>query len=206
MEYFWQGLLMGLAYVAPIGIQNMFVINTALNSKKRRAIMVALIVAFFDISLALACFFGVGMILNSYQVLKIAILLLGGTVVVVIGVKLILAKQAEVAYEKNVLPWRKIIATACVVTWCNPQAIIDGSLMLGAFYTTLQNKEALYFIAGVASASFLWFNGLALVFSSFAGKISAKFLRCINVICGTVIIFYGLKLFWELYELIISFC
>ena len=204
MGYFWQGLLMGLAYVAPIGMQNMFVINTALNSKSRRAIMVALIVAFFDISLALACFFGIGMIMNSYQVLKIAILLLGGTVVVVIGVKLIVAKQAEVAYEKNILLWRKIIATACIVTWCNPQAIIDGSLMLGAFYTTLQNKEAMHFIAGVASASLLWFNTLALVLSSFAGKISVKVLRWINIICGTVIVFYGLKLFWELYELLNS--
>ena len=29
MSYFLQGLTMGLAYVAPIGLQNMFVINTA---------------------------------------------------------------------------------------------------------------------------------------------------------------------------------
>ena len=50
MEYFWQGLLMGLAYVAPIGMQNMFVINTALNSRRQRAVTVALIVAFFDIT------------------------------------------------------------------------------------------------------------------------------------------------------------
>ena len=162
--------------------------------------MVALIVAFFDISLALACFFGIGMIMNSHQVLKIAILLLGGTVVVVIGVKLIVAKQAEVAYEKNILPWRKIIATACIVTWCNPQAILDGSLLLGAFYTTLPAEKAAYFILGVTGASFCWFNSLALVLSTFAAKITAKTLRLLNIICGTVIVFYGLKLFWELYK------
>lgn len=53
--HFLQGLTMGLAYVAPIGLQNLFVINTALTQSRRRAAATALIVIFFDISLALAC-------------------------------------------------------------------------------------------------------------------------------------------------------
>lgn len=202
MEYFWQGLLMGLAYVAPIGMQNMFVINTALNSRRQRAVTVALIVAFFDITLALACFFGIGMVLSSYQALKIAVLIIGGTVVVLIGIKLILSKPEELVYEKNILPWRQIIIAACVVTWCNPQAILDGSLLLGAFYTTLPAEKAAYFILGVTGASFCWFNTLALVLSTFAAKITARTLRLLNIICGTVIMFYGLKLFWELYKIL----
>ena len=35
--HFLQGLTMGLAYVAPIGLQNLFVINTALTQSRRRA-------------------------------------------------------------------------------------------------------------------------------------------------------------------------
>ena len=38
MLYFLQGLTMGLAYVAPIGVQNLFVINAALNQPRRRAL------------------------------------------------------------------------------------------------------------------------------------------------------------------------
>lgn len=34
MAYFLQGLTLGLAYVAPIGLQNLFVINTALTQKR----------------------------------------------------------------------------------------------------------------------------------------------------------------------------
>ena len=56
---FLQGFLMGLAYVAPIGLQNLFVINTALTQTRRRAYATAFIVMFFDITLALACFFGI---------------------------------------------------------------------------------------------------------------------------------------------------
>ena len=57
MEYFLQGLTMGLAYVAPIGLQNLFVINSALTHTRRRALLTALIVIFFDVTLAFACFF-----------------------------------------------------------------------------------------------------------------------------------------------------
>ncbi len=44
MSCFFQGLTMGLAYVAPIGLQNLFVINSALTQSRHRAFLTALIV------------------------------------------------------------------------------------------------------------------------------------------------------------------
>lgn len=38
MMYFIQGLTIGFAYVAPIGLQNLFVINTALTQKRAESI------------------------------------------------------------------------------------------------------------------------------------------------------------------------
>ena len=55
MPTYLQGLTIGLAYVAPIGMQNLFVINSALTQPRRRALLTALIVIAFDISLARAC-------------------------------------------------------------------------------------------------------------------------------------------------------
>ena len=46
MPYFVQGLTMGLAYVAPIGVQNLFVIPSALAHPRRRALATAGIVIF----------------------------------------------------------------------------------------------------------------------------------------------------------------
>ena len=60
MGFFFQGLTLGLAYVAPIGMQNLFVIDSALTKPRRRALLTALIVLFFDASLSLSCFFGIG--------------------------------------------------------------------------------------------------------------------------------------------------
>ena len=60
MNIYLQGLTMGLAYVAPIGLQNLFVINSALTQKRSRVYLTALIVIFWDISLGVACFLGAG--------------------------------------------------------------------------------------------------------------------------------------------------
>lgn len=57
MKYFLQGLTMGLAYVAPIGLQNLFVINSALTHTRKRALLTALIVIFFDVTLASCLWF-----------------------------------------------------------------------------------------------------------------------------------------------------
>lgn len=47
MDFYLQGLALGLAYVAPIGMQNLFVINSALTQPRWRALLTALIVIFF---------------------------------------------------------------------------------------------------------------------------------------------------------------
>lgn len=201
VEYFLQGLTMGLAYVAPIGLQNLFVINSALTYTRQRALLTALIVIFFDVALSLACFFGIGTIMQSYDWLKPVILLFGSLIVIYIGVALLRAK-AE-AFDEAAVPDSVVqtITTVCVVTWFNPQAIIDGTMMLGAFRVTLPEAQSLTFIARVVMASCLLFTGLTLLISVFRDRLEAVFLRRVNIVCGGVIVFYGVKLllgFWEL--------
>ena len=48
MDIYFQGLTLGLAYVAPIGMQNLFVINSALTQSRLRALITAFIVIFFE--------------------------------------------------------------------------------------------------------------------------------------------------------------
>ena len=46
LSAFIQGLTLGLAYLAPIGMQNLFVINSALSHRLGRAMATALVVVF----------------------------------------------------------------------------------------------------------------------------------------------------------------
>ena len=193
-KIFLQGFIMGLAYVAPIGLQNLFVINTALTQKRWRSYLTAFIVIFFDITLALACFYGIGAVMEKSRLLEMLILLVGSIVVIYIGTSLVRSKSnLETQTDVNI-PMTKVVIAACVVTWFNPQAIIDGSMMLGAFKAAIPPAQANNFIVGVASASFTWFFGIATLISLFSAKITDKALRYINLTCGFVIIFYGMKL------------
>lgn len=213
MGFYLQGLTMGLAYVAPIGMQNLFVINSALTKTRRKAVFTAIIVTIFDVALSLSCFFGVGALMQRYEWLQLAVLAVGGAVL----------------WDVESLPWRnnpgkinpnpmrittasttdaeitdkradglaKTVTTACVVTWFNPQAIIDGTLMLGAFSATLSASQASPFIIGVESASALWFLGLTLVISAFSRRFSPKIINTLNKVCGSIIVLYGIKLLVE---------
>lgn len=203
MKYLLQGLTMGLAYVAPIGLQNLFVINTALTQKRSRAFMTAFIVIFFDVTLALACFFGIGSIMEKSKLLERGILLVGSFIVIYIGIGLVKAKGSLKNSTEVNIPLIKVVTTACVVTWFNPQAIIDGSMMLGAFRASLPPGEGMKFISGVAFASCMWFIGMTIFITCFSSKITEKVLRIINIVCGAVIIFYGIKLFYSFIQMVI---
>lgn len=204
METYLQGFMMGLAYVAPIGVQNLFVINSALTQKKSKAFLIALIVIFFDVSLAFACFYGIGLLIDKLEWLKLAILLVGSLILIYIGQGLIRSKATLKESDNTDISLMTAITSACVVTWFNPQAIIDGTMMLGAFRASLPYEAGIYFILGVMSASFTWFMGITTIVSLFKKAFNDKILRIINIVCGAIIIFYGSKLLINFYNMIIN--
>lgn len=144
MDIYLQGLALGLAYVAPIGMQNLFVINSALTQTRLRALVTALIVIFFDVTLALACFFGIGLVMQKYPPVQLGILLLGGLVVVYIDVSLLKSSVRQIGGAQQMLLGKTVWA-ACVVTWFNAQAVIDGTMLLGAFKASMTEAQSLHF-------------------------------------------------------------
>lgn len=193
-KFFIEGLVLGLAYTAPIGMQNMYVINSALRFKKIKAFETALITIFFDISLSLSCFWGIGSLIKKFYIIKLVLLLAGSIVVIFIGVKLI---KSDSKIENNAEineSFSKTVLSCFIVTWLNPQAIIDGSLLIGNFRSSLNDAACSFFIMGVCTASFIWFNSLTAVTSIFKQKFNSKIIKTVNIICGIIIIYYGIKL------------
>lgn len=197
MNILLQGWLLGLAYVAPIGMQNMYVINTSLEKSRIRALQVALIVIVFDVSLALACFFGVGLVLEKFIILESLILGVGSLVVIYIGYSLITHKSNSTVKTDVNQSIPKIIFVCFALTWLNPQALIDGTLLLGSFRATLSAYDAVFFIIGVGLASAMWFLGISMLVSTYKDIFNARLLKIINIICGVILIGFGFKLIIE---------
>lgn len=93
------------------------------------------------------------------------------------------------------------VSKACIVTWMNPQAILDGTMLLGAFRITLPATEAMTFLTGVLMASGLWFLSLTGCVAAFRHAITPGILRAINILCGTVLMLYGLHLGYTFVQL-----
>ena len=202
IQYWLQGLLLGLAYLAPIGMQNLYVINTALRMGTLRTYQVAGITTAFDITLALGCFFGIGLLLEKVPALVNVMLLVGCLALVYFGISMIRSKPST-EKELNVTePLLKVTLACFAVTWLNPQAVLDGTLLLGSMRASLPAGAATAFIFGVVTASCLWFGGLATATRVFKNALNGPVLRGINVLCAIVILIYGLKLGYELLTVI----
>lgn len=200
MSYLLQGLMLGFGYVAPLGMQNLYVINASMKEKRSKAYQVAFTTIFFDISLALACFFGIGLLLNKLPILKGAILLVGSIVVIYIGISII-RSSPEISTDVNVeKSYFKIVRDTFAVTWLNPQAIIDGSLLLGGYHAYIPDGMSKYFILGFCTASFVWFLSLSTIVSLFNKRINKDVIKWINIICGVIILFFGLKLGYSFFK------
>ena len=200
MRIYLQGLTMGLAYVAPIGLQNLFVINSALAQRRSRVYLTALIVILWDVSLGVSCFLGAGALMQALPWLQKVILGIGSLIVIWIGIGLLRSTASlEGGRDVNVPIW-KLISSAFVVTWINPQALIDGTMLFGSFRAGNPGAVASQLMLGSASASCLWFLGITILISFFSAKFNDKILRVINIVCGLIIIFYGAKLLLQFFQ------
>ena len=122
-----EGLFLGFAYVMPIGAQNLFVIQSALNNNTKDSFKISSYVVIMDISLALACFFGIGFLVKSFPLLAILLQFLGGLYLIKLAYTLFKAKSQIRDSDLNGSGLSSL-KNAFVMTWFNPQAIIDGSI------------------------------------------------------------------------------
>ena len=194
--YFLQGLLVGLATFAPIGMQNLFIINTALVQPLPRILLTITIIGLFDMTLSAAAFYGIGALLEAWPTFKLIILIAGGMLVAYMGYKTCKATPSLKKVDTNI-PIKNILLMALLVTWGNPQAVIDASMMLGAFRANIPAESIYHFFFGFLAMTPIWFGFLAGTMYVLAKKIKISHLVWINRVCGTVLIIYGIKLVYD---------
>ena len=137
--YFLQGLLVGLATFAPVGMQNLFIINTALVQPVRRIILTLAILALFDMSLSAAAFYGIGAVLEMWPIMKLIVILFGSLLIIYMGSN-IFRTEPDVRNLNTHIPIRKLIMSAIAVSWGNPQAVLDATMLLGAFQANIPKE------------------------------------------------------------------
>ena len=190
-----RGILIGFAFVAPIGMQNIYMFNNALSNKMSKALLYNFLVWFCDALFSFAAFYGIGALISANEIVKIIVMLVGGALTSYIGFNIIRsAKQTAIGSDSKKQTLKQALMTALIVSWGNPQAMIDGTMMLGASRATLTFEQSILFITGVITASFIWDHGITIGFNLLRDKLPKKFLLAINLICGIIVAVYGLYL------------
>ena len=189
------GILVGFAFVAPIGMQNIYMFNNALSNKMSKALLYNFLVWFCDALFSFAAFYGIGALISANEIVKIIVMLVGGALTSYIGFNIIRsAKQTAIGSDSKKQTLKQALMTALIVSWGNPQAMIDGTMMLGASRATLTFEQSILFITGVVTASFIWDHGITIGFNLLRDKLPKKFLLAINLISGIIVAVYGLYL------------
>lgn len=190
-----RGILIGFAFVAPIGMQNIYMFNNALSNKMSKALLYNFLVWFCDALFSFAAFYGIGALISANEIVKIIVMLIGGALTSYIGFNIIRsAKQTAIGSDSRKQTLKQALMTALIVSWGNPQAMIDGTMMLGASRATLTFEQSILFITGVVTASFIWDHGITIGFNLLRDKLPKKFLLAINLISGIIVAIYGLYL------------
>lgn len=193
-----QGMPISIALVCSIGMQNLFVFNSAMSNCLPRALLIVSFVWLADTTLTVVAFLGIGAIITHYAWLKIAILLLGGGIVSWMGFGILRsASQSGIGNDNRVIPLGEAFATAWAVAFANPQAIIDTSVSFGAMRSSLASGQVLPFLLGVLTSTVIWFFGVTLIIGTLKNRLPKRFLLWVNIISGFIVMVYGLFLIWH---------
>ncbi|WP_179396131.1 LysE/ArgO family amino acid transporter [Lacticaseibacillus absianus] len=198
LSVYLRGLLISIALVSSIGMQNLFVFNSAMSNRLRRAFLIAGFVWLADTALTVIAFLGMGALITHYTWLRLVILLIGGGIVIWMGWGILRsANQTAIGSDDRVMSLREAFTGAWVVAFANPQAIIDTSVSFGAMRSTLTNGEVLPFLLGILSSTALWFFGVTLVIGTLKNRLPRRFLLWVNIGSGAIVMGYGLTLIWQ---------
>ena len=189
-----EGLALGLAYAMPIGIQNLFVMQQALAGNRWSAYFTAFCVSVSDVTLALACFFGIGKVLEAVPSLRWALLITGAAFIVYTAIGLLRSKEREGGSAHSLVKRQAIARTAFVLTWLNPHAIVDGSVLLGGYSAKLHGPQVAEFLVGLVIASPLWFFSLTTIALYSAQFLTPKRLLWVNRGAGAALLILAVGL------------
>lgn len=195
LAVYFRAMVISLALVSSIGMQNIYAFNNAMSNALRRALLVAGFIWIADTLLTSIAFLGMGALIAANQVIKIIVMGLGGLVVIWMGYGIVRgANAASFGNDHQEQSLKQWFTGAFVVSFANPQALIDTSVTLGALRSPLTMTEAWVFLGGIITSTALWFFVVTTVINLLRNRLPRRVLMWINIASGIVVMFYGVRL------------
>ncbi|MCJ8168707.1 LysE/ArgO family amino acid transporter [Atopomonas sediminilitoris] len=160
-QSYWNGLGIAAGLIIAIGTQNAFVLGQSL--KREYHLSAALLCILCDALMIVLGVFGLAALLASHPAILQAVRW-GGVVFLLayagFAAQRALRPQALLQQGQQALSHGAVVLTTLAVTLLNPHFYLDTLFLIGSLGSQQAHPAA--YAAGAASASALWFIGLAL--------------------------------------------
>ncbi len=184
---FLRGLGMTASMIVALGPQNAYLLKHGLQ-RKITVFKIAAIYVLIDVVLITLGAVGVGSIIASTPVLKLAFSIIAAVFFFIYGMLNLRAAFRPRPKNVSILSQRTSYSTAIFISVANPGVLFDTIVIVGglaAQYTEISDRIA--FSSGAAAASFLWFFTISGL-SFYGGKyVSAEaFWKYLDIGVGTL--------------------
>lgn len=194
-----EGLSLGLGLIIAIGAQNAFVLKQGI--KCRYVFVTALVCTLIDAALISAGVLGLGAIINGTPLLLLAVTAAGAIFLGWFGVKSFISVARptvltdEMGDEERGTSLRSTILALLAFSLLNPHVYLDTVIMVGGIGARHPAAQRPSFVLGAASASAIWFFGLAYGAGFLAPLFKReKTWRILDFAIGCVMLFIAAKL------------
>lgn len=158
MAAFFPGFLLSLSLILAIGAQNAFVLRQGI--RKEHVLLTVLTCCFSEVLLVSIGVAGFDVITQALPWFGTAVLYIGAAFVFFYGFlsfkSALKSNEALVAEGRAVNSWKKVLATCLALTWLNPHAYLDTTLLIGSL-SAQYGEDRWWFGFGAVAGSVLFF-------------------------------------------------
>ena len=204
---FFTGLGMTASMIVALGPQNAYLLKYGLN-RQSTVFHIALIFILIDICLITLGALGVGTLIASAPLLKLTFSVVAVALFTIYGALSIyrsIRPRPESAKPESAKPdfGIKVYSTAILISVANPGVLFDTIVIIGGLAGQYQDlSDRLFFSAGAATASLIWFVSLSL-FSYHASRFVSgpRVWRYIDLVIGSLMLVLGYVIAHDALEL-----
>ena len=194
LNYFIKGILIGLIFGVPAGVIGALTIKRTLSHGAFAGLASGLGCSAADLLYSCVSIFGLTLISDFMLKYQSIISIAGGVFIIIMGLGIILKKQANVSENTAASRIVSFFASSFIIAITNPATILTFMLAFSVFEVeTVKNAaQGIQLAAGIFLGACLWWFTIVAVVRLFKKRMTDIWLSRINRILGALIIVFGI--------------
>jgi L-lysine exporter family protein LysE/ArgO len=215
IEFMLSAVLLGIVVAVPPGAVTIVACQRALQYGFRNSAIFTLGSCLSDIFYITLVYIGVANLISNNQYLKIALGIVCGMILIILGVSSINSTRKNQGIEENKPGFQSnplaTFISGTVITLSNPLTIVGWMVVAGNFFLIWNHKFPNYRNYGIVTVSFImmgvliWFVPLIFIVSKIKKRISAQlkkwlilFSNLCLIIFGFMALYYAVKTIYDI--------